>query len=153
MATTTKPKSPTNGAAETLESVVTASSDALKQGFEKAVKGYDNVATFNKATIDAVMQSASAASKGIEAINAETLAFSKQSIEDAVSATKAALTSRSIQELVEINSDFAKSAFDSYVGQVTKLGDLFVSLAKGTVEPLNGRTAALMEIVQSSRVA
>ena len=153
MATATKSKTPTNGAAETLENVVTASSDALKQGFEKAVKGYDEMATFNKATIEAVMQSASAASKGFEAINAEALAFSKQSIEDAVTATKAAMTSRSIQELVEINSDFAKSAFDSYVGQITKIGDLFASMAKGTVEPLNSRTAAFMQIVQSARVA
>ncbi len=142
-----------NGASETLENVVTAGSDALKQGLDKAVKGYDNVAAFNKATLEALMQSASVTTKGIEQLNAETLAFSKQSLEDAVAATKAALTSRSIQELVEVNSDFAKSAFDAYVGQVTKLSEMMVTLAKSAAEPLNGRTAALVEVIQSARVA
>ena len=150
---TTKAKSPLNGASETIESVVTASSDALKQGLDKAVKSYDNVASFNKATLEALMQSASVTTKGIEALNAETLAFSKQSLEDAVAATKAALTSRSIQELVEVNSDFAKSAFDSYIGQFTKMGDMIVTLAKSAAEPLNGRTAALVDVIQSARVA
>lgn len=143
----------TNGATETIESVVMASSDAMKQGFERAVKGYDNVATFNKATMEAVIQSANAATKGIEALNAEALAFSKQSLEDAMAAAQAAMTSRSIQELIEVQTDYAKSTFDSVVGQFTKMGDMMTALAKTAVEPMNGRAAALMEMIQSHRIA
>lgn len=142
----------TNGA-ETIETMVKSGSDAMKQSFDRAAKSYDSLASFNKETVEALILSASTASKGFEAINAETLAFSKQAIEDSVAAAKAAMTSKSIQELMEIQSDFAKSSFESFVGQATKLGEMMTALAKESVEPINGRTAAFMEIIQSARVA
>jgi hypothetical protein len=57
---------------------------------EKALKSFDDIAEFNKNNVDALVQSANAASKGIEAISAEVLSYSKQSVEDAMAATKAA---------------------------------------------------------------
>ena len=143
----------TNGATETIESVVKSSSEAMKQGFDRAAKSYDSLAAFNKATLEAFIQSANVATKGFETINAEALAFSKQALEDTVAAAKAAITSKSIQELIEVQSDYAKSSFDTMVGQATKFGDLFMSVAKETAEPINGRTAAFVELVQSARLA
>lgn len=142
-----------NGASETIESMVKSSSDAVKQGFDRAAKSYDSLASFNRATLEAFIQSANVATKGFESINAEVLAFSKQAMEDTVAAAKAAITAKSIQELIEVQSDFAKSSFDSMVGQASKFGDLMVSVAKETAEPINGRTAAFVELVQSARIA
>ncbi len=148
-----KAKGGINGASETVENIVTAGSEAMKGSFDRAVKGYDNLATFNKATVEAVIQSANAASKGIEALNAEVLAYSRHSIEEGVAAAKAAMSSKSIQDLIEVQSDYAKAAFDGYVGQLTKFGDLFASLAKHTAEPINGRVSALVELVQGARLS
>jgi phasin family protein len=143
----------TNGSSEALESMVSAGSDAVRQSFDRAVAGYDQLAAFNKATVEAIIQSANATAKGFEAINSEALAYSRQTIEESVAAAKAAIGSKSIQELIELQSDFAKSAIDSYVGQVTKMGDMVASIAKEAAEPLNSRVAALVEMVQGSRVA
>lgn len=142
-----------NGASEALESMVNASSDAVRQSFDRAVQGYDQLAQFNKATVEALIQAANAAAKGLEAINAEALAFSRQTIEESVAAAKAAIGTKSIQELIELQSDFTKQAFDSYFGEVTKIGDLVANIAKETSEPLNGRVAAFVEMVQGARVA
>lgn len=150
---TTKAKSTTTAATESIETVLGAGSDAVKQSFDRAVKGYDNVASFNKETLDALIQAANAAGKGLEALNSEALAYSKQSIEETIAATKAAMGSRSIQELMEVNTDFAKASFDSFVSEMTKLSDLFVNAAKGAAEPLNGRTAALVQMVQGARLS
>ena len=136
---------------QTVESVLNAGSDAMKQSFDRTLKGFDEMASFNKQTVDAMMQSANAASKSFESVSAELLAFQKQSIEDMMAATKATMASRSMQEIIEINTDFAKSAFDSYVGQMTKLGDLVSSAAKETFEPLNTQVSAFVEKVQSAR--
>ena len=75
--------------------------------------------------------------------------YSKQSIEDYIAATKAAMGSRSVQEFMEINTDYAKTAFDTYVGRFTKLGDMASTTAKDTFEPLSGRFNALIEAVQT----
>jgi phasin family protein len=117
------------------------------------VQGYDQLAAFNKATVEALMQAANAASKGLEAINAEALAFSRQTIEESVAAAKAAIGTKSIQELIELQSDYTKQAFDSYFGEVTKIGDLMASITKEATEPLNSRVAAFVEMVQGARVA
>ena len=143
-------KSKSNGA-ETMETVMSASSDAVKQTMEKAMKGFDDLATFNKSTVDAFVQSANAASKGLEALSAEVMSYSKQSIEDYMAATKAAMGSRSVQEFMEINTDYAKTAFDTYVGRFTKLGDMASATAKDAIEPLSGRMNAFMETMQSYR--
>ena len=134
-----------------METVMSASSDAVKQTMEKAMKGFDDIASFNKGTVDAFVQSANAASKGIEALSAEVMSYSKQSIEDYIAATKAAMGSRSVQEFMEINTDYAKTAFDTYVGRFTKLGDMASATAKDAIEPLSGRLNAFMETMHSYR--
>lgn len=68
-------KKTANGA-ETIESVIGASSDAMKQSMEKAMKSFDEIAQFNKSTVDALVKSATAASKGIESLSTEVFAFS-----------------------------------------------------------------------------
>jgi phasin family protein len=151
--TKTSTTSRTNGSSETLESMVSAGSDAMKQSFERAVQGYDQLAAFNKATVEALIQATNAATKGFETINSEALAFSRQTIEESVAVAKAAIGSKSIQELIELQSDFTKSTFDSYVGQMTKMGDMVASIAKEAAEPLNSRVAALVEMVQGARAA
>jgi len=134
-----------------METVMSASSDAVKQSMEKAKKGFDELASFNKSTVDALVQSANVASKGFEAISAEVLSYSKQSVEDALAATKAAMASRSAQEFLEIQTDYAKTAFDTYIGRFTKLGDMATTTTKDAIEPLSGRFNALIDIVQSNR--
>jgi len=146
----TKTKTTTNGG-ETIENVFAAGSDAMKQSVEKALRGIDDLTSFNKTTVDALVKSANATSKGFEAISAEVFSYSKQSMEDAVTAAKAAFGSRSVQELIEINTEFYKSAFDTYVGRVTKLGDLATTTAKDAFEPINNQVSALIDIVQTSR--
>ncbi len=145
MATKTK----TNGgeALDNLENVFTAGSDAVKQHMEKTLKGIDDLTSFNKSTVDAFVKSANAASKGFEAIGAEVFSYSKQSVEDAMAAAKAAMGSRSVQEFIEIHTDFAKSAFDAYVGRATKLGEMATTTAKDTFAPINSQVSAFIEIV------
>lgn len=145
MATKTKTA---NGATETVENMMAASSDAMKENMEKVVSGFDKFSAFSKENVDAVIQSANAATKGLEAINAEALAFSKQTVEDGVEAAKAVMTAKSVQEIIELNRDFTKTAFDAYVGQLTKMGDMFASAAREAAEPLNGRANAFMTLVQ-----
>jgi phasin family protein len=124
---------------------------ALKAGLEKAQKSYDAVLGFGKDTAEAYVKSATVAGKGIETINNELYSFSRQSIEDSIAASKAILGSKSVHEAFEAQTDFAKSAFESYVGQLTKVGELFTATAKDSVAPLKGRAQAWVDVVQTAR--
>jgi phasin family protein len=141
------------GAAEGLETAMKNGTEAFKAGFEKVVKNYDQVVGYNKDTVEACTKAASAAGKGAETLHNELYSYSKQSVEGSLAAAKALLGTKSVQEALELQSVFAKSAFDAYVTEVTKLSEIFLSTAKDTFEPLQGRAQAWMDIVQSSRAA
>ncbi len=153
MATKTKMAAEKINGTESIETAIKTGSAAFKTGFDKAVKGYDQFLGYGKDTVEAYMKSANATGKGVETLHNELYAFSKQSVEDSIAATKALLGSKSVHEAFELQSGFAKTAFDSYVSQVTKLGEIFSATAREAAEPLQGRVQAWVEVVQSSRAA
>jgi phasin family protein len=124
---------------------------ALKTGLEKALKGYDAFVGYGKDTADAVTKSATVTGKSIETINSEIYSYSKQSIEDAVAATKAVMGSKSVHEAFEFQTDFAKSAFESYVAELSKISELATNATKDSFAPFKGRVQAWLDTVQSVR--
>ncbi len=99
------------------------------------------------------MKSATVAGKGIETINSEIYSYSKQSIEELDRRQQGVLGSKSVHEAFELQTDFAKSAFEAYVGELTKFSELFTATTKDTFAPLQGRVQAWVEVVQSARAA
>src|SRR3974390_944838 len=84
-----------NGATEGIETAMKNGTEALKAGFEKAVKNYDQFLGYGKDTVEAYMKAANAAGKGAETLHNEIYSFSKQSIEDSIAAAKALMGSKS----------------------------------------------------------
>ena len=103
-----KTKTSADKAAATAESAIANSAEALKAGFDKAVKNYDLVLGYGKDTAEAVMKSATVAGKGVETLTGEAYAYSRQSLEDSITATKAVLGAKSLHEAFEYQGDYAK---------------------------------------------
>ena len=153
MATKTKTAGAKLDHTETVETAMKTGTAALKNGFEKAAKGYDQLFGYGKDTVEAYIKSANAASKAAETLHNEIYSFSKQAIEDQIAAAKTLMGTKSVQEAFELQTDFARSAFDAYVGEMTKLGEIMTASAKETIEPLQGRVQAWVDVVQSARAA
>jgi phasin family protein len=149
----TKTKTAGDHLKDSAETVAKNGTEAFKNGFEKAVKGYDQVLGFGKENVEAYLKAANAAGKGVETLQNEFYLFSKQSVEETLAVTKAVLSAKSVHEAFEIQSDFAKSAFETYVGQVNRVNEIFLSATKEALEPIQGRVQAWVETVQSARVA
>jgi phasin family protein len=133
------------------ETVLENGAAAMKTGLEKALKGYDAFVGYGKETADAVTKSATVAGKGVETINSEIYSYSKQSIEEAVAATKAVMGSKSVHEAFEFQTDYAKSAFETYVSELTKISELATAATKDSFAPFKGRVQAWLDTVQSVR--
>jgi phasin family protein len=138
-----------NQAAQT---AISTSAEALKTGFEKAVKSYETVSEFSKDNIEALTESLTVAGKGVGTINSEYYAYSKKTVDDTLAVTKAIMASKSVHEALELQTDFAKSAYEAYVGQLTKFGKLFTTTAKDTFAPLQVRVEAFAEAAQSAQI-
>jgi phasin family protein len=149
MAKTTT-KSTQNGS-ETAEAALDSGADAVKGGFEKAAKGYGQFMAFNKNTAEAVLKSANATGKGIETFNAEFFAYTRKSVESSLAATKAIMSSKTMDEAFQLQSEFGRTAFETYVDELAKFGDMALTTAKVAAEPLQERVAAFVEMVGVSR--
>jgi phasin family protein len=139
--------------AENMETAMKNGAEAFKTGFEKAVKGYDQFLGFGKETFEAYVKAANVAGKGAETLHNEIFSYSKQSLEDTIAATKALMGTKSVHEAFELQSDFAKTQFDGYVAQMTKLGEIVASTTKDSFAPIQGRVQAWVDAVQNARAA
>jgi phasin family protein len=126
-----------------------AGADAIKAGFDKAVAGYDDVVSYSKDTAEALIKSATVAGKGAETLNNEIYAYAKQSLDDSLAAGKAVLAAKSVHEAIEIQTGFAKTAFENYVAELTKFSKLFTATTKDSFAPLEGRAQAWVDLVQT----
>ena len=153
MATKTKSSEQFEDGAETVRTAASAGAEAFKNSFEKATKGYDQLFSYGKQMMEAYLKSANAAGKGVESFHNEIFSFSKQAIEDNMAAAKALMASKSAHEVFELQTDFAKQAFDTYVGEATKLGEIVTATTKDAIEPLQTRMQAWMNMVNTSRAA
>jgi phasin family protein len=107
--------------------------------------GYDNIAAFGKANMDALIQANKVFAKGLEEISKEVLHLTQSSIESATAATKAMFAAKSLKDVVELNANFTKSHFDKLVTNSTKLGEMGVKLATDTIAPITARVNTAVE--------
>jgi len=134
----------------TIESMTTASNKAFKDSVEKSLAALAEMNTHSKKNLEAVVASVTAATKGAETLGARAMAYSKKSMEDQVAAAKSLAGAKSVQEAIELQTNFAKSAFEAYVAEVTKMSETVAASMKETVAPINERVTALVERVQSA---
>lgn len=139
-----------NGAAtETVEQVMSATQDAWKEGFDRAIKGYDELNAQSKENVDALVESLNASVKGFEKLNEEAISYSKKAVEDSIATAQAASAVKNVQELIELNTGFTKSVLEAYIGTATKMSELFTATAKDAAAPINARVSKTVEAVQA----
>ena len=127
------------------------SPDSFKEGYEKFAESMNTLAEFQKESLNAMMASAGAFAKGFEKLTAESSAFSKSAFEETVATAKAATAAKTLQEALEVNSDFMRESVEKNLGQINKVADICAATAKDTVEPLTARYTDLVEKIQSFR--
>lgn len=122
--------------------------EAIKDGFEKAVKTYDQFLTFGKDNAEAVLKSVNAAGKGIEIIHNEFFAYTRKFFDGGISATKAVLAAKTFEEAFQLQTEYGKALCESQVEEAAKIGELALSAARETAEPIQARVAAAAELVR-----
>jgi hypothetical protein len=89
-----------------------------------------------KEGFDAVVRAYGEANKGFQAIAAEVTDYSKTAFEDATRAFQQLVSAKSAEQAFEIQSQYAKKSYDAYLSQVSKLGEMWVNLARDSYKPV-----------------
>ena len=138
-------------AKNTVEQFTAASNVAFKDGVEKSLAAMNELNTHSKKNLEALVASTTAATKGAEALGAQAMAFSKAIFDTQVSAAKSLAGAKSVQEVVELQTAFAKSALETYMSQFGAMSETVSSSVKESMKPLNERVTAVVEKFQAVR--
>jgi len=99
------------------------------------IKNFDDMQKISKDNVDATMKSLGAFSKASQSIATEFADYTKKSFEDGSKVLEKLLGAKSLEKAIEIQTDFAKTAYEGFVAQATKIGELYADLAKETYKP------------------
>lgn len=127
------------------EQTMTMTKDQVEKASQQILKSYDEMTAFNKQNVDAVIQSGTIVAKGVENLGKAVASFTQSSIEQSVATGKALLTVKSVRDLVDLQSAFAKSAFDTFMAESTRMSEMSVKVANEALAPINARVNATVE--------
>ncbi|MFN3582723.1 phasin family protein [Phenylobacterium sp.] len=135
----------------TVEQFTAATNVAFKDGVEKTLAALNEANTHSKKNLEAVIASVTAATKGAEALGAQAMAFSKAAFENQVNAARSLAGAKSVQEVMELQTAFAKTALETYMAEVGKMSETVSASVKDSMKPLNERVTAVVEKLQAVR--
>ncbi len=95
----------------------------------------DEFQKVGKDSFDAAVRSYGNANKGLQAIAAEFTNYSKKAFEDGTRAFEQLVGAKSVEHAVAIQSEYVKKAYEAHMAQLTKLGEMYVSLAQNAFKP------------------
>ena len=99
------------------------------------VKNFEDLQQVGKDNVEIAMKSFDALTKGSQAIAVEVADYSKKAFETGTAALEKLFGVKSFDKAIELQTDYAKSAYEGFVAEATKLGELYADLAKETYKP------------------
>jgi phasin family protein len=99
------------------------------------VKNFEDLQQVSKDNLDIAMKSIGAVSKSAQAIAAEVADYSKKSFEESTAVLEKLFGVKSLEKAIEVQTEYAKSAYEGFVAEATKIGELYADMAKETYKP------------------
>ena len=104
-------------------------------------QSFEDTTKFSKEFMDTGLKNFASLSKNLQAIATEAGEYSKKSWEDGSATLEKMFAAKSLDKAVEIQSDYAKKAYEGFVAQATKMGDIYAEMAKDAYKPFENAVA------------
>jgi phasin family protein len=128
-----------------------AGAQTFKDAVDKSLSALNELNAQSKSNLEAIVASTTAATKGAETLGAQAMAYSKKAMEDGMAAARQLGSARSVQEVVELQTAYAKTALETYLAEVNKASETVAASLKECMTPLNARVTAAVEKFQAVR--
>ena len=101
----------------------------------------EDIQNYGKEQLEQAVHSASGVQSGLHAIATAYGDYTKKSFEDTKSYVEKLSGVKSLDKVLEAQSEFAKSAYETFVADSQKIAGLYGDLAKQAFKPLEGVVA------------
>ncbi len=102
------------------------------------IEKFEELQKLSKDNAELAAKSFASFQKGAQAIATEFADYSKKSFEESSAAFEKLLGAKSLDKAMEIQTTYFKSAYEAFVAEATKLGELYSDVAKDAYKPFEG---------------
>lgn len=112
-----------------------------KEAVESSMKSLDEMTDMARGNVEAMLASAKTVQSGIEAMVAHVSEVTKKSFEEASAIAKSMASAKTPNEMMQLQTDFAKAQYDCAVAEFSKMTEMMVKLSGEAMEPMQNRIA------------
>ncbi|MDP9086832.1 MAG: TIGR01841 family phasin [Pseudomonadota bacterium] len=127
--------------AEKFQSLFADAGEKSQEVVRKGQAFAESMTETARANMEAVVESSRIAAAGARDLGQEVVASTKDGVEKATAAVKTLAEAKSPTEFFQIQSELARSSFDRFVAEGSKLTEQMVKLAGEAVQPLSSRAS------------
>ncbi|MGB3867643.1 MAG: phasin family protein [Xanthobacteraceae bacterium] len=98
----------------------------------------EDLQQYGKDQFEAAVSAANGVQQTLQAIVTAFGDYSKKSFEDGNAFFEKLAASKSFDKALEVQSEYIKTSFETFVAESQKIGGLYVELAKQSFKPLEG---------------
>jgi hypothetical protein len=105
------------------------------------VKNFEDLQQVGKENVDVALKSFGALSKSAQAIAVEVADYQKKAFEDGTATLEKLFGVKSFDKAIEVQTEYAKTAYEGFVTKATKIGEIYADFAKETYKPFEAMLA------------
>ena len=112
---------------------------------KRSRKAAEELADITRANVDALVESGKIATSGAQSIGQQVLAKGRDNIDHAANSVRALAVAKTPADVLQVQSDFFRGAFDRLVEESATLTESFVKVAGEAFEPISTRASLNVE--------
>lgn len=111
----------------------------VKQHMEKVVKTAEEFVAFGQGNVEAIVKSSQIWAAGVQDLSKQVAANAQAQFDETMSVFKAMTSMKSLKDVFELQSTYAKAALEKTVSESGKLTDASLKLTEQTLAPIAAR--------------
>jgi phasin family protein len=116
---------------------------------ERGTRLLEEMTELTRGNVEAIVASSKVAARGVETLGQEAAEYGRKSFEEASAALKSFAEVKSATDFFKLQSDYARSAFDSLVAESSKISEQVIKIAGEVAEPITSRYSVAAERVKN----
>lgn len=105
------------------------------------VQSFEDAGKAGKEFFDAGLKNFAALSKNVQALAVEATEYSRKAFEEGAATLEKLASAKSLEKAVEIQTDYAKQAYEGFVAQTSRVSELYAEIAKEAYKPFESLVA------------
>lgn len=102
---------------------------------------YEDLTQYGKEFVESGTTSLNSLSSGAQSIAAEASEYTRKSVQAGNDFVEALISAKSIEDAVDIQADYFKKSYETFVAEASRFSELYADLAKSAYKPFESFVA------------